>query len=124
MENGDIFANYDCSLTLNGVEISFQLQQYVIDALIKQMFLPVGKSEMREMADKIADILPLCLSPENRPSSKAQIELAQAIAEELNIEAPIADLVVKSKCVKFIEQQFDDYRNKVRLVKLVSRAKL
>ncbi|MBN8648968.1 MAG: hypothetical protein J0L55_13530, partial [Caulobacterales bacterium] len=93
MENSDIFANCDCSLTLNGVEISFQLQQYVIDALIKQMFLPDGKSEMREMANKIADILPLCLSAEDRPSSKAQIELAQAIAEELKIEAPIADLV-------------------------------
>lgn len=123
MGNSDIFANCDCSLTLNGVEISFQLQQYVIDALLKQIFLPVGKSQMHETADKIADILPLCLSPENRPSSKAQIELAQAIAEELNIEAPIADLVVKSKCVKFIEQHFDDYCNKVRLVKLVSRAK-
>lgn len=123
MENSDIFANYDCSLTLNGVEISFQLQQDVIDALIKQMFLPIGKSQMREMADKIADILPLCLSPENRPSSKAQIELAQAITEELKIEAPIADLVVKSKCVKFIEQHFDDYCNKVRLVKLASHAK-
>ncbi|MCA0372220.1 MAG: hypothetical protein LCH83_05180 [Proteobacteria bacterium] len=122
MENSDIFANCDCSLTLNGVEISFQLQQYVIDALIKQMFLPDGKSEMREMANKIADILPLCLSAEDRPSSKAQIELAQAIAEELKIEAPIADLVIKSKCVKFIEQHFDDYCKKVRLVKLVSRA--
>lgn len=124
MEDSDIFANYNCSLTLNGVEISFQLQQYVIDALIKQMFLPDGKSEMREMADKIADILPMCLSAENRPSSKAQIELAQTMAEELDIEAPIADLVVKSRCVKFIEQHFDDYCNKVRLVKLVSRAEL
>ena len=122
MENSDIFANYDCSLTLNGVEISFQLQQYVIDALIKQMFLPAGKLEMSDMANKIADILPLCLSAEDRPSSKAQIELAQTMAEELDIEAPIADLVVKSKCVKFIEQHFDGYCKKVRLVKLVSRA--
>ena len=120
MEDSDIFANYDCSLTLNGVEITFQLQQYVIDALIKQMFLPAGKSEI---ADKIANILPLCLSPENRPGSKAQIELAQAIADELKIETSIDDLVVKSKCVKFIEQHFDDYCNKVRLVKLVSRIK-
>ena len=122
MEDSDIFANCDCSLTLNGVEISFQLQQYVIDALIKQMLLPVGKSEMCEMADKIADILPLCVNPENRPSSKAQIELAQTIAEELKIATPIADLVVKSKCVKFIEQHFDDYCDNVRLVKLASRA--
>jgi hypothetical protein len=122
MENSDIFANCDCSLTLSGVEISFQLQQYVIDALIKQMLLPAGKLEMSDMANKIADILPLCLSPENRPSSKAQIELAHAIAEELNIDAAIADLVVKSKCAKFIEQHFDDYCDKVRLVKLVSRA--
>ncbi len=122
MEDSDIFVNYDCSLTLNGVEISFQLQQYVIDALIKQMFLPVGKSQMREMANKIADILPLCLSPENRPSSKAQIELAQAIAEELNLKTSNDDLVVKSKCIKFIEQHFDDYCDNVRLVKLASRA--
>lgn len=123
MENSDIFANYDCTLTLNGVEISFQLQQYVIDALIKQMLLPVGKSQMREMANNIADILPLCLSPENRPSSNAQIELAQAIAEELNLKTSNDYLVVKSKCIKFIEQHFDDYCDKVRLVKLVSRAK-
>lgn len=123
MENSDIFAKCDCSLTLNGVEFSFKLQQYVIDALIKQMFLPIGKSGMSEMADKIANILPLCLSPENRPSSMAQIELALAIADELKIETSIDDLVVKSKCVKFIEQHFDDYCDKVRLVKLVSRAK-
>ena len=123
MENSDIFANCDCSLTLNGVKISFQLQQYVIDALIKQTLLPIGKSEMPEMANKIADILPLCLSPENRPSSKAQIELARAIAEELNIETSNDDLVIKSKCVKFIEQHFDDYCNKVRLVKLVGAVK-
>lgn len=122
MENSDIFANYDCTLTLNGVEISFQLQQYVIDALIKQMLLPVGKSQMREMANNIADILPLCLSPENRPSSNAQIELAQAIAEELNLKTSNDDLVVKSKCIKFIEQHFDDYCDNVRLVKLASRA--
>lgn len=123
MENSDIFANCDCSLTLNGVEISFQLQQCVIDALIKQTLLPIGKSQVREMANKIADILPLCLSPENRPSSKAQIELAQSIAEELKIETSNDDLVLKSKCVKFIEQHFDDYCDKVRLVKLVSHVK-
>lgn len=86
------------------------------------MLLPDDKSQMREMANKIADILPLCVSAENRPSSKAQIELAQAIADELNIETSIADLVIKSKCVKFIDQHFDDYCDKVRLVKLVSRA--
>ena len=123
MTNSDIFANYDCSLTLKGVEISFQLQQYVIDALIKQMLLPAGKLEMSDMANKVAEILPLCLNHENRPSSKAQIELAQTIAEVLNIETSNDDLVIKFKCVKFIEQHFDDYCDKVRLVKLVSRAK-
>lgn len=75
------------------------------------------------MANNIADILPLCLSPENRPSSNAQIELAQAIAEELNLKTSNDYLVLKSKCIKFIEQHFDDYCDKVRLVKLVSRAK-
>ncbi|WP_240008337.1 hypothetical protein [Pseudaquidulcibacter saccharophilus] len=122
MENRDIFASFECSLNLNGVEISFQLQQFVIDALIKQMVLPDGKSQMCETADKMADTLPLCLSPENRPSSKAQIELAQAIAEELKIDVPIADLVVKTKCVKFIEKHYYDYCDKARTVKLVSRA--